>query len=118
MANFTKVDSVEINWVIVFVFPWDLDETNVDEVFQHIHEDLGDFKNKKVVFNFELLKYLNSKSLWYIAQTCSIIDEEWWKMYISNCDDEVREILDLVWIDYILSFAKNQDEAIKLLNNN
>lgn len=116
MEIFRKVEKKEVNWIMIFIFPWDIDETNVDEIFEHIHKDLWNFKEKKVIFNFIWVKYLNSKSLWYISQVCSIVDEEWWKMYISNCYDEVKEILNLVWIDYILPIVKTEEEAINLLS--
>jgi anti-anti-sigma factor len=58
------------------------------------------------------LKYLNSKSIGYIADIYSNIEDNNWKMFISNCSEWVKDILDLVWITVIIPTVDDQDEAI------
>lgn len=65
--------------IMIFLFTGELDETNADKTFGSIYEQIGDFSKKKILFNLEGLKYLNSKSIGYIAdvfQTSRIIMEK------------------------------------------
>jgi anti-anti-sigma factor len=117
MENLITAKKTEENGIIIFTFFWDLDETNARNVFENIHFEIWDFKQKKVIFNFKLLKYLNSKSLWYISEICSYLDENEWKFYICNCSNKIKEILKLVWVDYILPIVATQKDAIDLLKN-
>jgi hypothetical protein len=52
-----------------------LDETNADKTFTAIYNAIGDFTNKRVIFNLSGLKYLNSKSIGYIADIFSNIED-------------------------------------------
>jgi hypothetical protein len=51
MSEFKKAEMIEKQGIDIFYISSDSDETNVDEVFDNIHIELGDFKNKKVIFN-------------------------------------------------------------------
>jgi anti-anti-sigma factor len=61
------------------------------------------------------LKYLNSKSIGYIADIYSNIEENEGEMYISNCTDGVKDVLELVGITTIIPTMDNEVEAIKAL---
>lgn len=53
--------SVTPTGIIVYTFHGELDNINVDTVFPQIIEDIGDFRNTKVLLNFLGLKHINSK---------------------------------------------------------
>ncbi|MEA3387040.1 MAG: STAS domain-containing protein [Patescibacteria group bacterium] len=49
-----------------------------------------------MIFDLEGLKYLNSKSIGYIADIFSNLEENESEMYICNCDEGVTDVLELV----------------------
>ncbi|MDR3150696.1 MAG: STAS domain-containing protein [Candidatus Peribacteria bacterium] len=59
----------------MFEFSGELDETNADKTFKSIYDSIGDFTGKKILFNMAGLKYLNSKSIGYIADIYSNIED-------------------------------------------
>ena len=91
-------------------------ETNADKTFKNIYEQIGDFEDKKIIFKLTNLKYLNSKSIWYIADVFSNIEENDSQMYISNCTDWVKDILELVWITQIIPTVDDVSEAISAMS--
>ncbi len=113
MKTAIKIKKKEINNIITFTFFWELDETNTEEVFKLIYKDLWNFKDKKIIFNFKWLKYLNSKSIWYIANLFSHIIDNNWKMYISNVNKDIKDVLKFVWITKIIPIIRNEEEIIK-----
>ncbi len=117
METLIDVNKKEQNWVIIFTFSWELDETNADKTFASIYEEIGDFTGKKLIFNFSWLKYMNSKSIGYIADVFSNIEENEWIMHITNCSDGVKDILELVGITTIIPMNETEEEAINTINN-
>jgi anti-anti-sigma factor len=116
METLVNVNKKEENWIIIFNISGELDETNADKTFTGIYKEIGDFNDKKIILNLEGLKYLNSKSIWYIADIFSNIEEADSKMYISNCDESVKDVLELVWITTIVPTVETEEEAIKELS--
>ena len=116
METLIEVNKKEENWVIVFQFSWELDETNADKTFKDIYDTVWDFSGKKIILNLWGLKYLNSKSIGYVADLYSNVDENNWKMYISDCDEWVEDVLELVWITTIIPTVKTEKEAVDALN--
>ncbi len=98
--------------VIIFEFTGELDETNADKTFTNIYEQIGDFSDKNILFNLAGLKYLNSKSIGYIADVFSNIEDNDGKMYISNCDEGVKDVLELVGITTIIPTVDTQEDAL------
>lgn len=112
METLIEVNKKEEEWVIIFEFSWELDETNADNTFSSLYKEVWDFKNKKIILNLKGLKYLNSKSIWYIADIFSNIEDNDGQMYISNCDEWVKDVLELVGITTIIPTVDTQEEAI------
>lgn len=101
--------------VDVFEFIWELDETNADKTFTAIYNAIGDFAKKSIIFNMSGLKYLNSKSIGYIADIFSNIEDAAGQMFITNLTDEVRDTLELVWITTIITTLDTENEALMKL---
>ena len=115
METLIEVNKKEENGITIFVFTGELDETNADKTFKSIYDQIWDFENKKIIFNLEGLKYLNSKSIGYIADVFSNIEDTEGEMYISNCSDGVKDILELVGITTIIPTVDSEKEAIDAL---
>lgn len=104
--------------VDVFEFIWELDETNADKTFTAIYSAIWDFTWKTIIFNLSGLKYLNSKSIWYIADIFSNIEDGNGHMYLTDMTDEVKDTLELVWITTIVeTYAKEIEVLTKLWIN-
>ncbi len=116
METLIKVEKTEEKGILIFEFSGELDETNADKIFKNIYEQIGDFEDKKIIFKLTNLKYLNSKSIWYIADVFSNIEENDSQMYISNCTDWVKDILELVWITQIIPTVDDVSEAISAMS--
>jgi len=115
METLITVKKIEQDWILIFEFTWELDETNADKTFTDIYTSIWDFNDKKVILNLKWLRYLNSKSIGYIADIFSNIEDRNSRMYISNCDDWVKDVLDLVGITTIVPTVDTLEKAISEL---
>ena len=115
METLIEVNKKEQNDILIFEFSGELDETNADKTFKNIYDEIGDFGGKKILFNMNGLKYLNSKSIGYIADVFSNIEESDGKMCISHCSDGVKDILELVGITTIIPTVDTDEEAMSEL---
>lgn len=116
METIIEVNKKEVDWKVIFTFSWELDETNADKTFSSIYEEIWDFSSKKIIFNLKWLKYMNSKSIWYIADVFSNIEDNKWEMYITNCSEWVKDVLELVWITTIIPIADTEEDALKKMS--
>lgn len=116
METLIEVNKKEKDWITIFDFKWELDETNADKTFKSIYNEVWDFTSKKIIFSLEWLKYLNSKSIWYIADIFSNLEDNSWTMYICECDEWVKDVLELVGITTIIPTVDTLDEAIELIS--
>ena len=112
METLVEVKKRIENNTFIFELAWELDETNADKTFKSIYDEIWEFKGKNIILNFSWLKYLNSKSIWYIADLFSNIEDSAWKMYICNCSDWVKDILELVGITTIVPTVEDEKEAL------
>lgn len=101
----------------IFDFTWELDETNADTTFSSLYEEIWDFSGKKILFNLENLKYLNSKSIGYIADVFSNLEDNDGMMHISNCDEWVQDVLELVGITTIIPTVPTEKEALEAMSS-
>ena len=116
METLIEVNKKDSNGVIIFEIAWELDETNADKTFKSIYEQIWEFEGKNIIFNLSGLKYLNSKSIGYIADVFSNIEDAGGQMYISNCSDWVKDILELVGITTIIPTVDTEKKALDSIN--
>lgn len=116
METLIEVNKKEQGNILIFEFSGELDETNADNTFKGIYDQVGEFAGKSIVFNLSGLKYLNSKSIGYIADIFSNVEDADEKMYITNCSEGVKDILELVGITTIIPTLDTQEEAISELS--
>lgn len=98
--------------VKIFSFHGELDETNVDTTFPNIIADIADFNGALILFNLIELKYLNSKSIGYIADIAQRTEDGSGKFALSNIGTEVRDTLDLVGITSIVPVYDTEEVAL------
>jgi len=115
METLIEIVKREEGSVMIFDFTWELDETNADKTFTNVYEQIGDFSDKSIIFNLAGLKYLNSKSIGYIADVFSNLEENDGKMYISDCDEGAKDVLELVGITTIIPTVDTEAEALEAL---
>ena len=115
METLIEVNKKEQGNIFIFEFSGELDETNADNTFKSIYDQVGTFEGKNILFNLSGLKYLNSKSIGYIADIFSNVEDAGGKMYISNCSAGVKDILELVGITTIIPTVDTQAEAMSEL---
>ena len=113
METLIEIKQSEQAGITIFEFTGELDETNADKTFTTMYSDIGDFTDKKIIFNLAGLKYLNSKSIGYIADVFSNIEDNDGQMYISNCDEGVKDVLELVGITTIIPTVDTVEDAVK-----
>lgn len=116
METLIEVKKREQGDISIFDFIGELDETNADKTFTGIYEQIWDFSDKKILFNLTGLKYLNSKSIWYIADVFSNLEDNDGLMYISDCDEGVKDVLELVGITTIIPTVDTESEAIEAMS--
>ena len=104
-----------VQGIEVFEFHGELDETNADKAFTAIYSAIGDFAGKKIILNLIGLRYLNSKSIGYIADMFSNIEDNNGSMYITNMTNDVRDTLELVGITSIVNVVNLEEEAIQAM---
>ncbi len=112
METLIEIQKRQEGSVVVFEFAGELDETNADKTFTSVYEQIGDFSDTKLLFNLKGLKYLNSKSIGYIADVFSNIEDNDGVMYISDCDEGVKDVLELVGITTIIPTVETEAEAL------
>lgn len=98
--------------VKIFSFEGELDETNVDSTFPSIISAIGDFSRARTLFNFSGLKYLNSKSIGYIADIAQRTEDGSGKFALCSLTPEVSDTLELVGITSIIPAYETQEIAL------
>lgn len=115
METLIEIKKRQEDDITIFDFTGELDETNADNTFTKVYEQIWDFSDQKIIFNLTWLKYLNSKSIGYIADVFSNLEDNDGKMYISNCDEWVKDVLELVGITTIIPTVDTEKEALSAL---
>jgi len=87
-----------------FILEWELDETNADKTFEILDKEIDKSKTQKNIFDFDKLSYINSKTIWYLVDIFSTIEEAWWEMFIKNCKWWIKDTLNFTWVDTIIPY--------------
>jgi len=106
-----KVETYED--ILIFCLSWEFDETNVDKTFEEIYTHIWNFQDKKIILDFENILYINSKTVWYIADILSKTEESDWIICLSHCTKAVKDVLVIVWLTTIIPTLETLEEAIQ-----
>ena len=99
-------------------FVGQLDESNVDEQAKKIYELLDAMPDKSaLIFDFEGLEYMNSRSIGYLTDWYSKMTEKGGKLVIVKARDNIEDILKVVGLTQIIDFYLTTEEAKLALVN-
>lgn len=100
-------------------FKGQLDESNVDEKAKTIYEILDQNpSNLYLLFDFEELEYINSKSIGYLTDWYGKITEGNGKIVIAKSQNNILDILQVVGLTQLIECYNTIDEAKLALNQN
>ncbi len=93
-------------------FQGQLDESNVDEKAKFIYEILEkNPKNLFLLFDFEELEYMNSKSIGYLTDWYGKITEGGGKITIAKTRSNILDILQVVGLTQLINCYTTIEEA-------
>lgn len=114
-ANITIEDIQVSNDEIVaklVKFQGQLDESNVDEKAKIIYELIEQTpQNLYLLFDFEELEYMNSKSIGYLTDWYTKITEGGGKIVIAKTRSNILDILQVVGLTQLINCYATMDEA-------
>ncbi|MGL5831274.1 MAG: STAS domain-containing protein [Candidatus Altimarinota bacterium] len=93
-------------------FQGQLDESNVDEKSKLIYKLIEENpQNLHLLFDFEELEYMNSKSIGYLTDWYGKVSEGGGKIVISKAKPNILDILEVVGLTQLISHYASLDEA-------
>lgn len=100
------------------LFSGQLDESNIDEKAQAIYQIITQFpKNLNLIFDFEKLEYMNSKSIGYLTDWYGKVTEGGGHLVIIKAKPNIVDILSVIGLTQLIPMFGSLDEAkYSLLN--
>lgn len=93
-------------------FAGQLDESNVDEKAQMIYQLIDENPtNLNLIFDFEELEYMNSKSIGYLTDWYGKVYENGGKIVIAKIKPNILDILQVVGLTQLIKTFPTLDEA-------
>lgn len=93
-------------------FQGQLDESNVDEKAKILYEIIEkNPKNLHLIFDFEELEYMNSKSIGYLTDWYGKVSEGQGKIAIAKARSNILDILQVVGLTQLINCFPTLDEA-------
>ena len=90
----------------------ELDETNVDEQMQKIYEVIGEHpSNLDIIFDFQNLGYLNSKTIGYLTDIYGKLAENNGKVAIFGARPNVLDTLQVVGLTQLINMYDSLDQS-------
>lgn len=89
-----------------------LDESNVDQKAQEIYKVIeANPKNLYLVFNFENLEYMNSKSIGYLTDWYGKVSDNGGKIVIAKAKENILDVLQVVGLTQLIKAYNSIEEA-------
>lgn len=100
------------------LFAGQLDESNIDEKSQTIYQLITQFpKGLNLIFDFEKLEYMNSKSIGYLTDWYGKVTEGGGHLVITKAKPNIVDILSVIGLTQLIPMFGSLDEAkFSLLN--
>lgn len=93
-------------------FVGQLDESNVDEKAKILYQLIEQYpKNLYLLFDFEQLEYMNSKSIGYLTDWYGKVSEGQGKIAIGKPRSNILDILQVVGLTQLINCYQTIDEA-------
>ena len=94
-------------------FAGQLDESNIDDKAKTIYELIENSpQGTSMIFDFAELEYMNSKSIGYLTDWYSKVNEKEGKIVITRAKENILDILDVVGLTQLIECV-NTIEAAK-----
>lgn len=106
-----ELDSPE-HKIVVVEFNGELDESNIDEAAKEVYQIIEESEDGLwFVFDFENLGYLNSKSIGYLSDWYTKINEKSAQLVIASPRENIVDILSTVGLDNFVKMYHSMNEA-------
>lgn len=93
-------------------FAGQLDESNVDDRAKEIYDIINSTpQSLYLIFDFEKLEYMNSKSIGYLTDWFTKLSEKKGGIIIANARPNILDILQVVGITQLIQCVASVDEA-------
>lgn len=93
-------------------FAGQLDESNVDEKAKEIYDIIGSVpQGLFLIFDFEKLEYMNSKSIGYLTDWYTKLNEKKGGIIVANAKPNILDILQVVGLTQLINCVGTVDEA-------
>ena len=93
-----------------------LDESNVDMKIKEVYAVLQANPNGvNLIFDFEELQYMNSKSIGYLTDLYGKVTEKGGKTVVSKCRPNIEDILQVVGLNQLIPLVSTNEEAMMKL---
>ncbi len=94
----------------------EIDDSNLPELKKNLHPLTTAPGVTAVIFHLEDLQFINSKVIQYFAEFYTDLHENGKKMILSEGNDHILDILNLVGFTSLVEHFTDLDEAIKSIN--
>lgn len=93
-------------------FAGQLDESNVDEKAKEIYDIINSIpQGLFLIFDFEKLEYMNSKSIGYLTDWYTKLNEKKGGVIVANARPNILDILQVVGLTQLITCVGTVDEA-------
>jgi anti-anti-sigma factor len=93
-------------------FAGQLDESNVDEKAKEIYDIIASVpQGLFLIFDFEKLEYMNSKSIGYLTDWYTKLNEKKGGIIVANAKPNILDILQVVGLTQLINCVGTVDEA-------
>lgn len=93
-------------------FSGQLDESNVDEKAKEIYDIINSIpQGLFLIFDFEKLEYMNSKSIGYLTDWYTKLNEKKGGIIVANARPNILDILQVVGLTQLINCVGTVDEA-------
>ena len=91
------------------------DETNLDLLSQERDPIINNETIRYVILDFTHVDYINSKILSYLAGLYTDIQSKNMQIVFGGCGEKVLSILNLVGMDTLFPYYKNEEAALQVI---
>ncbi len=96
----------------LLTFAGQLDESNVDEKAKEVYALIGETESSlSLIFDFSQLEYMNSKSIGYLTDWYTKLNEKSGSLVIANARPNIIDILQVVGLTQLINCVGTVDEA-------
>lgn len=106
--NYTKNIKNDIE---IINLQWEVDESNIDDLKNVILPFL-DSDSDKLILNLDKLLFINSMVIWWFANLIWEFDDKWKKFVFSEPNEDIFDIIDLVWLTAAIETYDTDEEAL------